>query len=853
VIFLLCWIIIRVTRQIVARAEVVMKLPTEFCHAVVIALAIFSGTSVFPGQQAAGQEAKTLAIGPQAEIHFADPWTLSAMRYRNAQELVVVRRAELAAQPTEYVIARVLITTEPRSSYEDALKRLATFAAERDAQIIEVGGWPAVEVKFVEPLPRRGPKETEDARPVPDVFVQRVLTAIAADDNVVTFDGSILPDAPQNLLQSAQELARSARFATRGNPVEVEETLRRMRTEQRERQPSRPPRRGETRGTRTTTAARANFPAMPQVEAPAPVQSGRGELQIAASPDANNVVIAANSGLSFSTDRGAHFATGSSGVFSLNDPSVTRAQSTNFYLGGIAFPSGAPSQLNVTGCTNAVSRSTDNGANFALQGYSAICPLTGAGLCFPDQPQIAADAVNAAGGNDQLYAAWRNFTPTASVANCGGIGGGVLTLMISCSQDNGANWMAPQVIPGDVPRIAVGRDGSVYVVSISGHPPLVQLNRFTSCANGLLPASGTVTAATLTDPVFTCPVPGLDRCHAGLANPTVAPDPDDANHLFVSFAESDGAGGELIVAVESMDGGITFSGPRGVSGGVSARRFLPWSCSTHGRAWLGWYDRRAATAGANDLTDYFVGSTSGTTFNLSNNPDPQCASGWPCAPSSPDDSQYCSNQPQLAGFCRNAAGGGSFMRCDFDETICPSGETCQSGRGCPKYGDYNGIACANNFVIAAWSSATPPSGVTAPSPGINIYADVVALPTELTVRKILVHPDHNHLRLFNLQVDGITVRANVNGGSTGPLPMSLGNHIVGETGGTGTPLGAFSRIIGGDCAANGAVNLAKGDSKTCTITNYDHWGGCPTGSHCCEPGTDTQACQQCVGHTQSCP
>jgi hypothetical protein len=40
--------------------------------------------------------------------------------------------------------------------------------------------------------------------------------------------------------------------------------------------------------------------------------------------------------------------------------------------------------------------------------------------------------------------------------------------------------------------------------------------------------------------------------------------------------------------------------------------------------------------------------------------------------------------------------------------------------------------------------------------------------TQLTVNKMLEHPDHNHLRLFNLQFDGVTVRANVNGGSTGP-------------------------------------------------------------------------------------
>jgi hypothetical protein len=117
--------------------------------------------------------------------------------------------------------------------------------------------------------------------------------------------------------------------------------------------------------------------------------------------------------------------------------------------------------------------------------------------------------------------------------------------------------------------------------------------------------------------------------------------------------------------------------------------------------------------------------------------------------------------------------------------------------------------------------------------------------TLLTVRKILVHPDHNHLRLFNLRIDGVVVRADVNSGSSAPQRVSEGNHTVGETGGTGTPLGAFSTVIGGDCAADGTVNLALGDKKICTITSYDHTGGCPRGSICCEPGDGVQGCLQC--------
>lgn len=115
---------------------------------------------------------------------------------------------------------------------------------------------------------------------------------------------------------------------------------------------------------------------------------------------------------------------------------------------------------------------------------------------------------------------------------------------------------------------------------------------------------------------------------------------------------------------------------------------------------------------------------------------------------------------------------------------------------------------------------------------------------QLTVRKILVHPYSQSFRRFNLQIDGVTVLANTNAGSTGPRTVTPGVHTVGETGGTGTSLGAFHTVIGADCAANGSVTLAPGDNKTCTITNFDNFGGCPAQSpRCCEPGTGEQGCR----------
>jgi hypothetical protein len=89
---------------------------------------------------------------------------------------------------------------------------------------------------------------------------------------------------------------------------------------------------------------------------------------------------------------------------------------------------------------------------------------------------------------------------------------------------------------------------------------------------------------------------------------------------------------------------------------------------------------------------------------------------------------------------------------------------------------------------------------------------------KLTVEKIL-SPNEDP-GLFNLRIDGLVKAANVgDGGTTGEVVLATGNHTVSETAGTGTSLGDYTTVIGGDCAANGTISLAAGDDKTCTITN----------------------------------
>jgi hypothetical protein len=222
---------------------------------------------------------------------------------------------------------------------------------------------------------------------------------------------------------------------------------------------------------------------------------------------------------------------------------------------------------------------------------------------------------------------------------------------------------------------------------------------------------------------------------------------------------------------------------------VPARRFLPWACGGKGEIFAGWYDRRSANAANNDNTEYFVRSlqmqtqfTNEQTFSLRTSneislsggvPDSQCASGWPHSPRNSGDSENCSVQPQFAGVC-HAGGSGTCSlgeacpvgtrcsdgaciptcsvnncgsnatcrsgfcipntrldtsrnapRCDFSNPNCAAGETCVVGRGLPKYGDYNGFACADSKAFVAWASATVPGGLSLPNTGLNVFLATV--------------------------------------------------------------------------------------------------------------------------------
>jgi hypothetical protein len=239
-----------------------------------------------------------------------------------------------------------------------------------------------------------------------------------------------------------------------------------------------------------------------------------------------------------------------------------------------------------------------------------------------------------------------------------------------------------------------------------------------------------------------------------------AVDDTNSSQVYYSYAINTGSGNEDVLVRLSKDGGSTWSAAVTLDGGGTARRYMPWICTTKGTAYVTWYDRRAANGANNDFTDYYGASafitggnlTAGAEFKL-NDPgtaDTECLAGqpigsqrsWPGGSRATGDSTSCSEQPELAGVCGTGACGtggtcpggqtcdstgicrnGAQQFCDFNTTTCTNpSDTCQLwGGGSPKYGDYNGNACAVGHLYAVWASATP---ARAMNPGIDLFFKV---------------------------------------------------------------------------------------------------------------------------------
>jgi hypothetical protein len=140
-----------------------------------------------------------------------------------------------------------------------------------------------------------------------------------------------------------------------------------------------------------------------------------------------------------------------------------------------------------------------------------------------------------------------------------------------------------------------------------------------------------------------------------------------------------------------------------------------------------------------------------------------------------------------------------------------------------------------------------PSDIAKYSPAVHTDTTaecfVATLPPPLLTVTKLCDPE-NDPGLFNLLLDGSPVANGTDvpcGGSSGPFETTVGTHTVSESAGTGTNLPNYTSTIGGDCAADGSITLALGDSAVCTITNVRNAAPPPaslTVHKVCDPADD---------------
>ena len=656
--------------------------------------------------------------------------------------------------------ARASIRVLRFSSPEKALDRLKRAAASAPtSKVLTIAGRPALSVYEEIELERR----VRDAAPL-YYTTQRVTTFVAIDRVVVEITATLAHGADKGLMKRLEEFAQGLKVATVTPGRDFGVALADMR-------------RVSAMSKRALSPLLFGFRGLAAVreletrvtEANAPVLAGhRGELEVAVSPNGTDIVIGSSGGTVFSNDGGATWSApqafpvnmGLTGVDlqRRGDPSVARGPSGRFYLSYLGNERHGAGDCDdaTTDCRHTVSvafsEPAERGAGFDFASHVAVCDAAAppAERFGTDQPHIAVGQDPSGLNGEAVYVVWRRHLPTDATTpgTCNNLGAAEWETVLSCSVDGGQHWSASTRIDetGRHPRLGVGQDGKVYVVTVNhSHGGTIRLTRTSRCSAGL-----TIDEDFLPDGVevdnfdgVDCPVPGLDRCNNGntLSSPTVSPDPLNAQTVFVSFATHTANGNENVIVRASEDGGLTFP----VSGiandtNVTGRRYMPWSCAVPNGVYVGWYDRAAATAADNDLTRYHAAflhyeSARDTLrrFDMADLSrgvsDPQCAL-WPRAPRDIGDSENCSRQPQLAGrtpgadgTCENAGN----PPCDFsDAASSDPGLNCCVGSGRPKYGDYNGIACAGQRAFVAWASATAPAGAAAPSADLfGVYFAVV--------------------------------------------------------------------------------------------------------------------------------
>ena len=592
----------------------------------------------------------------------------------------------------------------------------------------------------------------EAARAVPTF--ERTMTAIAAGDRILIVEQRLYDVSDPRLREAGREVVGGVQFTRDGDAAVSKRALDDItfvRT-----------RLFERHGGLYDVRPDWEFFRDVRVTDPVSVQTGIGEVAMAASYSGAKVAIVTNSGWGRSSDFGVTYTGGNgfpASIPAFGDPALAYGGRTdNFYLGYIGRPNGSGGAGNtISGCTASVDRSKD-GQTYTFAGHARTCAASVTPpqlLCLPDQEQIASNPIRVRPRgtrpraiNDQVYLAWRQFTmtSTATVNACANMGRANSVVELSCSSDSGATWSAPIALAAgsDYGRLAVGPDGFVYLVySVQQRDGAgttwnqIYLDKYSSCRTGFVHQWGYPRTVVANAKPASCgsSIPGLDRCDGELMNShtVTVSDFDKKGMVFIVYTDGTFNGSDRVIAALAPNGGFNVTTTKLLSDGAAGRKFMPWSCAEGRHLYATWYDRRAATTPATvDRTDFMAGwlrleqfgISQHRNINLTGNPDPQCASGWPSGTADPALATGCPTAQPNAGRCISSTGAQTGL-CDFNSPACPAGSTCTAIGGAPKYGDYNACACAAGRLFTGWTSATAPVGFTGGVGGLTTFTRTV--------------------------------------------------------------------------------------------------------------------------------
>ncbi len=396
--------------------------------AVVVMLLASGATLLAASAQSAGEDSALFLTANDVEytvnVQVPTDWSVAPQTFENARSLIDVAPGASGSPSTQ-----VQIHVEPRLDHADALNQIREAAAvvSDEAKVVTgIGGWPAVRITQLEvrPQPSQGTLYAD-----PEVL--RIRVYIAVSDTLFVATGTLPADASPELIQTVVDITSSLNFGSTSDVQELSRDLEFLRTPFNPDPGAAPSSGALTNGLTATTEAEfgpvdIGAVAGPNIRINA---NGRGELEIAVSPDGLNVVLALQSRRFVSSnDGGGTFPNAATVGAGNGDPSVAIGQSGDFYLAWIDINCGSnyvtfnvgalPPQAFGYDCTG-MSRSTDNGVSFQTTTVNPAVVCIGrasgglpdpAGACFPDQEHIAADPANAGGGGgDQVYSTWRNF------------------------------------------------------------------------------------------------------------------------------------------------------------------------------------------------------------------------------------------------------------------------------------------------------------------------------------------------------------------------------------------------------------------------------------------------------------